>query len=142
MFQHKDLGVTLLLTFIGQNTTTPLLPKLTKLCRTFNVNSIPAKKQLYISFVRSQVLYCFQLWRPQLLKDIFILERVQRRATKFILNDYQLPYKERLKRLHLLLLMYTYELNDLIFFIKSLKAPMDHFDIRNHIQFAGNPTRC
>ena len=37
--------------------------------------------------------------------------------------------------------MYTYELNDLIFFIKSLKVPMDHFNIRNYIQFAGNPTR-
>ena len=37
--------------------------------------------------------------------------------------------------------MYTYELNDLIFFIKSLKAPTDHFDIRNHIQFAKYPTR-
>ena len=37
--------------------------------------------------------------------------------------------------------MYTYELNDLIFFIKSLKAPTDHFDIRNHIQFTKNPTR-
>ena len=118
MFQHKDLGVTFLLTSIGQNvnTTTPLLPKLTKLCCTFNVNSIPPKKQLYISLVRSQLLYCSQLWRPQLLKDILILEHVQCRATKFILNDYQLPYKERLERLHLLPLMYTYELNDLIFF--------------------------
>ena len=37
--------------------------------------------------------------------------------------------------------MYTYELNDLIFFVKSLKAPTDHFDIRRHIQFARNPTR-
>ena len=77
MFQHKDLGVTFLLTFIGQNTTTPLL---LKLCHTFNVNSIPAKKQPYISLGRSQLLYCSQLWRPQLLKDIFILEQVQRRA--------------------------------------------------------------
>ena len=37
--------------------------------------------------------------------------------------------------------MYTYELNDLIFFVKSLKAPTDHFDIRRHIQFVRNPTR-
>ena len=51
MFQHKDLGVTFPLTFIGQNTTTPLLPKLTKLQRIFNVNSITAKKQLHISLV-------------------------------------------------------------------------------------------
>ena len=87
------------------------------LCCTFNVNSILAKKQLYILLVvRSQLLYCSQLWRPQLLKDIFILEHVQHRATKFILNDYRLPYKDRLEQLHLLPFMYTYELNDLIFF--------------------------
>ena len=92
----------------------------------FNVNSISVKKQLYISLVRSQLLYCSELWRSQLLKDIFLLERIQHRATKYILNDYQLPYKEQLEWLCLLPLMYTYELNDLIFSIKSLKAPMDH----------------
>ena len=39
------------------------------------------KKQLYISLVRSQLLYCSELCRPQLLKDVFTMERVQRRAT-------------------------------------------------------------
>ena len=37
--------------------------------------------------------------------------------------------------------MYTYELNKLLYFVKYLKAPIDHLDIRSHIQFAGNPTR-
>ena len=36
---------------------------------------------------------------------------------------------------------YTYKLNNLIFFIKSLKVPTDHFDIRNQIQFVENPTK-
>ena len=47
----------------------------------------------YIVLLQSQLLYCSQLWRIQLRKDIFIFERVQRRATKYILNDYQLPYR-------------------------------------------------
>ena len=87
------------------------------------------------------MLYCSQLWRPQLLKDIQSLERIQRRATKFILNNYSLPYKLRLEQLHLLPLMYIYELNDLMLFVKSLQSPLPYFDIRQFVQFASNNTR-
>ena len=79
--------------------------------------------------------------KTSIIERYFILECVQCRATKYILNDYQLPFKEQLERLHLLPLMYTYELNNLIFFIKSLKAPSDNFDNKSHIQFAKNHTR-
>ena len=54
-----------------------------------------------------ELLYCLQLWRPQLIKDIHRLERIQRRATKYILNNYDLSYKQRLEQLHILPLMYT-----------------------------------
>ena len=50
--------------------------------RTFKINCIEAKKKLYLALVRSQLLYCSQLWRPQLIRDINILERIQQRATK------------------------------------------------------------
>ena len=56
--------------------------------RSFTTNCISAKKQLYISLVRSQLLYCPQIWQPCLIQDILLLERVQWRATKYILNDY------------------------------------------------------
>ena len=39
-------------------------------------------------------------------------------------------------------LMYTYELNDLMFFIKTLKSPSAHFDISKYIQFANHSTRA
>jgi len=55
--------------------------------------------------------------------SIMTLERVQRRATKFILNDYTLSYKSRLQQPNLLQLMYVYELNDL----KSLNMSTDNF---------------
>ena len=42
---------------------------------------------MYLSLVCSQLCYCFQLWRPRLLKDIICLELIQCRATKFILCD-------------------------------------------------------
>ena len=36
-------------------------------------------------------------------------------------------------QLDLLPLMYQYELSDLLFFIKSYKAPHSHFDIKNYV---------
>ena len=38
-----------------------------------------------------------QAWRPYLKKDIDMLERIQRRATKMIPELRDLSYKERLK---------------------------------------------
>jgi len=84
------------------------------------INCVEAKKQLYIASVRSQLLYCSKLWRPKLIKDITMLERVQRRATKYILNDYTSTYKSRLQQLQMLPLMYIYEFNDLMFFISII----------------------
>ena len=74
--------------------------------RTFSTHSTTAKKLLYLILVWSRLTYCSQLWRPHLLKDICTLERVQRRATKYILNDYSSFYKSRLVKLDLLPLMY------------------------------------
>ena len=37
--------------------------------------------------------------------------------------------------------MYVLELNDLMFFVKSLKAPTDHFNIYQYVHFANNSTR-
>ena len=49
-------------------------------------NQLPVavKKSLYLSFVRSHLLYCSVIWRPHLVKDILLLENIQRRATKYI----------------------------------------------------------
>ena len=87
--------------------------------RTFHTNcSYHYKLKLYLSLVRSQLMYCSQLWRSYPIKDIhdLILERVQCRATKYILNNYSSDYISRLTNLNLLPLMYLYELNDIIFY--------------------------
>ena len=99
------------------------------------------KKQLYLTLVRSKLTYCSQLWRPYQIKDIITLENVQRRATKFITNDYISDYKSRLMQLHLLPLMYQYELQDLLFLIKCLQNQPDNINIHDHVNFVTTSTR-
>ena len=49
----------------------PIDPLIGVLRRVFsNIHSIKAKKDLYISIVRSNLLYCSPLWRPYQIKDI------------------------------------------------------------------------
>ena len=92
-------------------------------------SSVATRKQLYLSLVKSKLSYCCQLWRPRLIKDIRNFERIQRRTTKFILQDYSSDYKTRLLSLNLLPLMHWYELQDMTFLIKCLKNPMDNLII-------------
>ena len=58
---------------------------------------------------------------------------MQHQVTKVILNDYTSDYKSRLIKLQLLATTnsYVYELNDILFFIKSIKSPNNSFDIMN-----------
>jgi len=77
--------------------------------------SPPVKLHLYITLVRPHLTYCSQLWRPYMIKDILLVERIQRRATKYILNKFTISYKSRLLELHLLPLMYIFEIQDILF---------------------------
>ena len=77
-----------------------------------------------------------------ILKDIICLERVQRRATKFIVNDYSANYKSRLISLQLLPLMYWLEVQDIMFLIKCIKHPPDNLHIFSHISFVSSCTRA
>ena len=47
------------------------------ICWTFTTNLIEAKRQLYLSLVRSQIMYCSQIWRPYLVQDIILFEKIQ-----------------------------------------------------------------
>ena len=52
---------------------------------------------LYKTIVRPHLEYCIQAWRPYRKKDINMLERVQRRATKIIQKLRNIRYEMRLK---------------------------------------------
>ena len=78
------------------------------------------KKVFYMSLVRSVLTYGSVVWFPN-KEEHMLLESVQRRATKFILNDYVSPYTTRLFNLKLLPFSYYKETIDLCFFYKCLQ---------------------
>ena len=88
---HRDLGIIFSVTLQWrphyENITAKAYKILAYYKEFLKTLSFEAKKLLYISLVRSCLLYCLPLWRPYLIQDILLLEKVQRRATKVILND-------------------------------------------------------
>ena len=56
-------------------------------------------KTLYCSFVRPHLEYCIHAWSPYFKKDIEVLEKVQKRATKLLPWLRNLSYEDRLLRL-------------------------------------------
>lgn len=58
------------------------------------------------------------------IKDITTIEKIQRRATKYMVNDLSLDYRGRLISLKLLPLMYFLELQDILVLTQSLKFLM------------------
>ena len=87
-------------------------------------------------------MYNSPLWHPQLIKDIIVIELLQRRATKYILSDNSSSYKDRLISLKLLPLMMQFELNDAMFFVSCLKHPTSAFNISEYVTFSSHTTRC
>ena len=91
------------------------------------LTDVKDRRSLYLALVKSQMSYASEVWSPShsILKQK--AERVQRRATRWILQIKQgeQSYKERLIHLDLLPLTYDREVKDLVFLYKALHGYID-----------------
>ena len=88
---------------------------------TIHLRNQYVRRLLYLALVRPFLGYATQIWAPQLTNLIQHVERIQRRATKYILNlpfSSNIDYTTRLKTLKLLPICYWHELLDMILFFK------------------------
>ena len=104
--------------------------------RTFKRLDEETLKLLYCSYVRPQMEFCIQAWSPYYKKDIEILEKVQRRATKLVPRLKNNSYEERLDILNIYRLEQRRLRGDLI---ETFKILTSRENINSEIFFTRNP---
>jgi hypothetical protein len=82
--KEKDLGLTISADMKVSEPCGIAAAKGNQILRLIRRNIVYKEKELIIPLYKKQLEYCIQAWRPYRKKDIDMLERVQRRATKMI----------------------------------------------------------
>ena len=123
--EEKDLGVLIHKTLKLENQCQAATSRANRILGMLKRNITSRKKEvilpLYRTLVRPHLEYSVQFWNPYLVKDIKLLENVQRRATRLISGMKGLPYEERLKQCNLFSLSRRRLRGDMIQVFKILK---------------------
>nr|VZI12582.1 unnamed protein product [Spirometra erinaceieuropaei] len=103
--------------------------------------------KVFRNFARPQLEFAIQAWKPWTSKDLSILEKVQRRATKLVGGQGSLPYETRLSNLGLFPLSYRQLRGDLIQTFRILRGhdcclvPADFFHLATTTNLRGHPLK-
>jgi len=90
-------------------------------------------KTLYNAYVRPHLEYCVQAWSPHYQKDLIMLEKVQRRATKLISGFKRLDYETRLRELDMFSLKRRYKRGDMIEVYKIFEG-LDNLNVSDYFE--------
>ncbi len=102
-----------------------------RICK--EVKNVKTRRTLYCALVRPKLEYASNVWSPYTIKHKLLIENVQRRATRFILNYPKgMCYKERLQKTSLLPLEFRREISDLILLFKA-KYDLIGMDLTKYI---------
>ena len=103
------------------------------------LNDVSARRSLYLALVKSHLSYATQVWSPDKIALKTQIERVQRRATRWILKQRVgvMSYRDKLLTLKLLPLTFDRELKDLVFFYKCLNGFTD-LNVSHFVSFVSH----
>jgi len=100
--QERDLGV--IVTSNLKSTSRKICIKTTSrvigmVRRAFRKLDIPDFRLIYNTYIRPHLEFCIQAWSPHYIKDIEVLENVQKAATKLVPKLRMFSYSTRLRML-------------------------------------------